>query len=226
MKQQKRRVVITLTKVIGFLGVEKYDLILYLAYILKELNQKILIMDASDQRALTCCIPHPKELNSETETITFREIDFIRDFNPDDYVRDYDYILIDYGFKVRHHDLKGCTTLFACLDRQKHNITAINQLALPSDEVYLILRDIGYQSDADIVVQELGFKAKEVIPLIYDEHDKRSMVALQSQERININSLSGDYRYLLRYVIETVFGIDKKDFKLAYKRMRKRVNEW
>ena len=64
-------------KLIGFLGCDKYEIILYLSRILYHLGKKVLLVDYAESEALYQSIPVPDTLKDENNYIHYSGIDFI-----------------------------------------------------------------------------------------------------------------------------------------------------
>jgi len=216
----KRKEFITLSEIVGFWGVEKYDLILYLSHFLSAMNNKVLIIDNSETGALTYCIPVPSALNPKVNKITFRNIDFVKDSNPSDF-KGYDYIMVDYGFRITQKELTGCAKLFVVTDKQQHNIDSINKLKVSSDEVYLILKDLTWKDKAESILKAVTIGVNEAFYLNYDEADRAYMIELQHDEKLFLKKLSPEYKSLIQKIITNIFQIHSKEYGLAYKILKR-----
>ena len=117
-------------KILGFFGVDKYDIILYLSRILYTLNKKILLLDCSENRALTYSIPMPNQILCEERDcyiVNYRGIDcasnsFISQELMEKYKQEYDVILMDFGFQENHELVENCTHIVLVLDQKLHNL--------------------------------------------------------------------------------------------------------
>jgi len=210
--------------IIGWVGIEKYDIILYLAKLLTCLNKKVLLIDRSENEALSYCIPTPAMLNPKTSKITFRNIDFIKDRNVSDFVHDdYDYILIDFGFKTAHADIYKCSKIIIVTDKQQHNINKIKTLKFNTEDVLLILKVQGNRSELDILQESISdtLPIKDQIVIEFDEIDKEKMITLQYNNEIKIKRLSGQYVNLLEQIMTIILNFDRKEFGQAYKQLKR-----
>ncbi|SHJ79016.1 hypothetical protein SAMN02745136_00865 [Anaerocolumna jejuensis DSM 15929] len=63
---------------IGFAGTESYDLILYLAVMLTALDKKVLLVDNSCHKALSCCIP-VSDITGREKVVHYKGLDIRRE---------------------------------------------------------------------------------------------------------------------------------------------------
>lgn len=142
-----------LAKVIGFAGVDKHDIILFLARLLAKSGKKILLVDDSETQALHCSISYPKGLNPHKEAVEYGSFEFLCRVSLGnlDYSTDYDFVLIDFGFCTNHPDVAQCDVIEFVTDMKRHNLLRLlspnftTLLARSRDgdspAVYLIFRD-------------------------------------------------------------------------------------
>jgi len=208
--------------IIGFLGIEAYDIILYLSKLLSGLDKKILLMDNSESGALTCCIPIPATLNPKFTPISCGDMDFVRERKVAEYKEKYEYILMDFGFRINHEDLNTCSYLFLICDRQQHNIERLRNLK-EETEVYVILRDIVNFKVKDYILNNLAEKIhiKDCYCLYRDEIDKEYMLGLQYGNQIALKKLSAQFNYVLNQIFTKVLHFERVAVVKAYKKAKR-----
>ncbi len=209
--------------VIGFLGIETYDIILYLSKMLYHLNKKVLIIDDSDTEALTYCISIPATMNPKINRINFCNIDFIKEKSVSEYLKDYDYIFIDFGFKTNHKEIQNCSYIYLVTDKQQHNLARIQNLKY-SQDVYLIIKD--RIKDKNIVylletMKAKGINIKQYYCLYYDDLDMENMIAIQYRNDISFKHQSGQLKELLNELIIETFNFSKIEAGQAYKKAKR-----
>lgn len=118
--------------VLGYFGIENYEIILYLARILNKLGRKILLIDYSFTDNLTVCIPIPVGLNAFDDVVTYFGVDFTRKELDADLINVYDDILINFGFNYNINAAQSCTRIVYSTDLQKHNIEKL--ISIPNIE--------------------------------------------------------------------------------------------
>lgn len=209
--------------IIGWVGIEKYDIILYLAKLTTCLNKKVLLIDRSENEALSYCIPTPTIMNAKTKKITYRNIDFIKDRNVSDFVKDYDYIFIDFGFKTTHADIYKCSKLIIVTDKQQHNINKIYTLRFSPQDALLVLKTERNKKEIDALQESIRdqLQIDNIVAMEFDEIDKEKMILLQYNNEIKVKRLSGQYVYLLEQIMTMILNFDSKDFGQAYKQLKR-----
>lgn len=210
-----------LTKVIGFNGVESYDIVLYLANIIKAIgHKKILVVDLSESRATFHCVPAPMLANKEK--INHRGIDFTVNDNKSDY-SNYNFVFIDFGKRIKENN--RCDFLFSVTDLQVHNIANI-ELVAPYQ--YVIMRDVLkkkiQQSYIFESLEEQGFSKEKIYTLPFDKYDYINKLECQYNEVIKFNNLSGDFYDLLESILLDRLCLVKDEVRIAFKKAKKGEN--
>lgn len=213
----------TRANILGFLGIEAYDLILYLTKLLYHLEKKVLLIDYSESGALACCIPVPDGLNPKITRISCTLMDFIKERKRLEYEDDYDYILIDFGFQTNHKELDNCSVLYLVTDRQQHNLIRLQNLKY-SREIHVIIKDIvnvrftGYLLDC---LKDKGLNIVNGYPLYKDDTDKENMLGLQYSDKIKLKMLSGQFRHVINQLMTETLCIDRAEAAEAYKKAKR-----
>lgn len=132
-----------MNSIIGFIGIDAYDIILYLARISCNSNEKVLLVDNSLSKSLLSCIPGLNELNVNSDYIDFRGIDFttipLENVNSDEY----DKIFVYYGLYNTSNKYSICNHYILVTDIQLHHLLAIKELRLDVKKVmHVIIKDV------------------------------------------------------------------------------------
>lgn len=210
--------------IVGFIGIETYDIILYTAKLLYNLKKKVLIIDHSEAEALTYCIPIPDSLNPKLTKVNFCNIEFIKDRSPLEFAEEYDFILIDFGFSLRNKEFIHCTRLFFVTDKQQHNISRLQSLKINQSETYLIIKDVIQKENAAFLfenLREYSLNLKDYFYLYYDDIDKENMTSLQYNYDIKLKKLSGQFKSMLYQILSDIFGFDITEVSQAYKNAKR-----
>jgi hypothetical protein len=210
--------------VIGFIGSEKYELILYLSRILYHLNKKVLLVDYSESKALYQCIPIPDLLHKEKNGIDYRGVDFIQgQYYSNNLRKNYDVILMDFDFGSQDEIILQCNKLFFVTDLQLHNVNRLNPIHyIHIKEKYLVIKDV-FQckikpeyilGQFDEVIQ------KENVYILYlDTLDLKYKLQCQYNSIFQFNKLSAPAKYFLNEVIKMMDGnIGNKQLKYAFQK--------
>jgi hypothetical protein len=210
--------------IVGFIGIETYDIILYTAKLLYNLKKKVLVIDQSESEALTFCIPIPDTMNAKLTKINFSNIEFIKDRSALEFVCEYDYILIDFGFSLHNKEVIHCSQLFFVTDKQQHNIFKLQSLKINQCETHLIIKDVIQKENAAYLfdnLKEYSLNLKDYFYLYYDDIDKENMTSLQYSYDIKLKKLSGQFRYMLFEILSEIFGFDISEIGQAYKHAKR-----
>lgn len=211
-------------KVFGFVGIDKYDIIMYLSSILVNLNKKVLLIDNSETAALTYCISIPESLNAKKEVVSYKNIDFIRNQTKENFEDRYDYILIDFGFKNHYQEIYECDNLVIVTDIQQHNMNRLLELKGYTNEAHLVIKEVD-RTENIMQVKNLfcqqNINIKNCYYLRYDSVDQSNNYTLQYGKSIKVKTLSFEYKYFLKELAVSLIDINKSEYSQAFKRLKR-----
>lgn len=220
------------TKVIGFIGIEQFDIILYLSRVLKNLNKKILLFDLSENFKLSACIPFPDQLlaidNSDCKVIDYSGVDIIMKGEGSKKIssfikQEYDYILIDFGFDLKNKEIIKCNELFLVTDFNKTNISKLNNYLFDSiKNKFLIFRDVVDGKITPIYVLEehlpnLRIEKNQCSTLYQDYLDTKMKISWQYDDNIRFKKLSIHFKNWIKDTVAYLSNSTKKEIEKAYK---------
>lgn len=144
-----------MTSIIGFVGYDSYDLILYLATVLTEMGQRVIVSDSSDLRALSLCIPSLEDW--EDGPVEYFGIEFVQDLQEEP--EDFDWLFIDFGWSGGEQEFQ-CDELYYVTDYKQHNMLGLLDHLVEYESVLgILLRDkIDSKVTAQSVASELGLE--------------------------------------------------------------------
>ena len=211
-------------KIIGFVGIDKYEILLYLSRILYHLNKKVLLADFSETRSLTESIPIPEVLCESNTYLDYRGIDFVKGQNYIfDMYRNYDYVLIDFGFNHEALSEIYCDHLIYITDLQLHHAKGLGRLkALGSPKSYIIIKDVFHcKVTPDIILSEI--KLKTIIENIYiieqDGLDIKFKIYSQYNQTFYFDKLSKSMKTFLKDILyQFDENFSKSYIQSAYKK--------
>lgn len=206
---------------IGFAGTESYDLILYLAVMLTALDKKVLLVDNSCHKALSCCIP-VSDIAGREKDVHYKGLDVRRDTPLVTLEGEYDFILMDFGQNISHNDIKSCDSLCLVTDTGLHNIAVIEPLKAAVEDTYLLIRELPNGLDENFVLKLINEKeiwGKKSFYFYFDEADKEAMAALQYNNSVSYKKLSPAIKYFLKEISREAFGMNERQVKLAEKKL-------
>jgi len=220
------------TKVIGFVGSEQFDLILYLSRVLKNLDKKVLLIDFSQDFKLSACIPFSKQMlaknKNNSKVIDYSGVDIIMKGEEEKNISfymgsDYDFILVDFGFNLKDKNIMKCNDLFLVTDFYKTNVSKFNNSLLDEfQNKFLVFRDVvdgkltpGYILDEHL--PNLEVERKHCNTLYLDSIDIKIKIDLQYDTNVRFKKLSSNLKNWIKDVATYLSGQTKKEIEKAYK---------
>lgn len=200
-------------KFIGFLGLDSYDLVILIARFLDNLEQRVLIMDCSELGRLSYCIPIPVSLNPQKDLIHYKNMKFVRGYNENVQVENYNYIIIDFGGEVDNSLLQSCEIIYIITDMQQHNMECMMGLNTPDATIYLLIKNFFHSTNLryiDDYFKEKLFTIKDCYLFPTSEMDLENMVMLQYFYDIKLNKVSKQLKKLIHTILINHFNFDEK----------------
>lgn len=205
----------------GFFGVECYDLMHYLGQVMVELGLRVLMLDKSDTKSLSCTIPGEF---IEKDYVTYLGIDFCTAMDLEEVATKadavYDIILVDFGFQHADKDIKKCSEMYLVTDYQLHHIMRMKELQL-SDEVFrlLVIRDrVSTKLSPDYVIEELqGLNLTQDVTLLLEDTlmDLETKLLCQYDSTFSFRHVSHGFKEFILQVLSIDF--DRRTVENAYK---------
>lgn len=232
-------------KMIAFLGADKYDILLYLSRILSRLNQKVLLVDYSENRALTYCIPTPQirqeilmvrensgiQMGHSCDCINYQGVDFLVEPKYSYLMKikeKYDIILIDFGFQVYSKLLKECGQIYLCIDQQLHNIMQLKPIKQLGAEIeskcYLLFRQVyDCKISSMYLMEELDLEVapERVFQYYQDSQDMKYCIDSQYNHSFQFAHISRGLKSCLLFVVRHLLPqVPEQQRKSAYRTAR------
>ena len=203
-------------RIIGFFGVDKYDIILYLSRIIYQLNQKVLLLDGSENKALTYSVPMPSNIlyeENESFIVTYRGVDFA--YNAPmtreqlvEYQEEYDVILIDFGFE-KHKLLHNCTHVVFVIDQKLHNLLRVKDISVPKEcKKFLIFYVIyGCKISLYYAMDEIFLEIPKghIFEVSQESVDLKHSIDCQYNDVIRFHKLTKPYQKLLHSIVASLY---------------------
>ena len=209
------------TRVLGFVGVECYDLIIYIARVYKQLGKKVLIVDNSTLQSLSHCITGLIETN-DGNPIDFGGITAVKRLK--DLLSGFDFIIV-YTGRHSHPIIEYATDIYLVTDYQKHNIEQLLSTPLDDDdEPVTIFRDrVTSKITPETVLSILsshGFNTQKVYHLDDSTEDLASKVLCQYNHFDHFKKVS---RSITQFITDVVsLDFDEKEVTKALKQAARR----
>jgi len=217
-------------KVVGYLGLDNYENIFYLARILYHLDKKVLLVEHSESLSLQLSVPIPKNLDCEKTVITYRGIDFTSQIVNDQMLAEYDAVIISYGFGQRFEDLGLCSNIIVVTDLHSHNTYRIQRLfsayfSTIEVEISLHIKDI---VDCKITPETITKNTTQTVPfdhisiLYHDTQDLKNALLCQYNSIFKFTKVTKQLKnYLWNEIIDWYPEIESKVIKKAYTKARR-----
>ncbi|NLJ89320.1 MAG: hypothetical protein GX323_00350 [Clostridiales bacterium] len=216
-------------KIIGFVGSDKYEIILYLSRILYHLQKRVLLVDFSETRALTQSIPIPNLLRERDIYLEYRGVDFVRGGGYQvDMEKEYDYVFLDFGYNHNLLNSITCDSIVYVTDLQFHNAKRLNITNKhEGSHKYIVIKDVFMcKVTPDYILSELnqGATIKNVYIIEQDILDIKIKTNSQYSQKFNFEKLSKSMKTFLKDIlIEFDANIDKIQIQSAYKKAERGV---
>lgn len=205
----------------GFVGIESYDLIIYLAMTMQALNTSVLLIDNSYDQSLAECIPGLPEAN-DGEPVDYRGITTTKWLTelPDNY----DYVLVYFG-KNTEFGLEDVTEVYLVTDYQKHNVNFLKSVELAEDNYpFLVVRDrVASKITPEsirIELEELGIPSESLLALEDTPADLNLKVMCQYNSLSGLAKVSDGIREFINVALSEDY--DKAAVKAAFKVVTRR----
>ena len=210
-------------KLIGFLGCDKYEIILYLSRILYHLGKKVLLVDYAETEALYQSIPVPDTLKEENNYIHYSGIDFIQGkYYERNKKEEYDYTLIDFGYDTSNIMLSKCEKVLFITDLQLHNLKRLKNIFYNGNgEKYLIIKDVfPCKIKPEYIKEQLSnlmIEEQQVYILYQDSIDMKYRIQSQYDHKFSFPKLSKPVKTFLQdLIIRLNENISGKQLRVAY----------
>lgn len=188
--------------IIGFVGIEKYDIIIDLTLILRKLDKKVAIFDLSESKAISYTVPY----GLEPGAADLKGADVFSDTEAMAQVSDYDYVFIDFGFDVYNDYIAMCKEIYIITDFQMQNCKRLLNLDLGNNQArYLVLR---YTDANKHLLSSIGsdftklyITKNNTVKLEGYLADLDRMLTLQYESIIRFKKISENMLYLLTMIL-------------------------
>lgn len=206
----------------GFFGSYKTDIYHYFSRILKVLDKRVAIVDASNDSYLYHSIPQLEE-----EFVTYRDVDIYitKDGLEAATTGDYDVLIIDYGFNSLDNDFQACEIKLLVTDLQKHNISRVKDVLDSTSnkpQIIRIYRDlVGGKINPRYIDNYLNLEEKAEVIAEYDfyldEDAYKCNIQCQYDDIISFKKLPKEYKSMFKELLGQYFSLDNKSITKAIK---------
>lgn len=213
------------TKIIGFVGLDVQDTILYLSRVFYQMGKKLLMVDYSESQALYYSIPVIPGMDTYRSVIEYRGTYFTCGPVQLDECKEYDVIMIFFGFEARR-EMKYCSHLIYTTDGERNHMEKIsNMYGADAEYRQLVYRNSGKNREVQgelwetmcphhIVKEECRYHCND------RAKDRELRVMCQYNEVFGFRGLSQNFCNYLKKTIRAVFPEEAsgKRFEDCFKR--------
>lgn len=212
-----------ITKKIGFLGVQKHDLCIYLGRVIHHLGHRVLTVDNSAEQQLKYCIPMP-ELPGQSFVLQGVEYGFQMPLDHID-ISGYDYVFEDLG-KWSPRQQSGYDEIYLVTDPQVMNMEQCRYLLQKlQNPVNLVLRDMCAYKIQDKRVIHFFEQEKTKIRNLYmieqDILDYEYRIQMQYEPCREFHEISAGMEKTIMRMAQNITARSWMDIMYAYRAARR-----
>ncbi len=185
-------------KLVGFVGYECEDIVLYLAKILSSLGKKVAVIDRTEQEMLLEIL----ELQRKNEN-TEKEGEFYGIWITNQGVQQEEYDLIFYlfGYRLIHPKLYECEALIMVTDGVPAHASLLRKIGNWNRKQYLLIRNIVPMKHTEQYLAVLADNEQNYCEIPYDEKDIRMRYSISSYAGCVMKHLSSGMRNALMILL-------------------------
>ena len=210
----------------GYAGLEAYDLVLYIGRTLTKLNHRVLIVDLSSSDAMKNSIKHGMGLDSFTDIINYRDINYVRRIPTEEELMNFcdGVMLVSYGYNLNDECPLVCQYMNVVVNTFPHIVNEIDQLIHKApritNNIKLLVRDIISLDDVDRVIKEIKIPVKkENTNYLYLELDNyENAVECQVNQVVKFTKITSRVETYIQMQIRDLFP------KLAVGKIKKAIS--
>ncbi len=205
----------------GFIGIESYDLMIYLAMTMQALNCSVLLIDNSHELSLAECIPGLPEATNASP-VDYRGITTVKGLNelPDNY----DYVLVYFGKDIAQ-GLENVNEVYMVTDYQKHNVNFLRSVELTEDNYpFLVVRDrVASKVTPESIhleLEELSIPSESVLTIEDSSYDLNLKVMCQYNSLSGLAKVSDSIKEFIRVALSEDYS--EAEIRAAFKIVTRR----
>lgn len=211
-------------KIIGIFGCEQTDLCIYLASILENMRNRVLVIDNSFEQKMRFCIPRP---NENMNIVTYKNVDYTTLCERSLWNKEgYDFTIVDLGNWPDEKSMSDCDELICALNCEKCEIEKYRELLLHLEHpVSILFRDFckNYMSTEKIkkILEEENCFVLDQMFLPFSEADECCRLLMQFEGYRNFANLSREFEKVLFHLCRNISGQDYKEVLMGVRRAKR-----
>lgn len=190
---------------IGYIGVEAFDIILYIGQTLSKLKYPVLIVDLSDSGALKKSIYHGMDIDSTNDIVHYRNLNYISRIPHKDELEEFNdgMVIVVFGFNYINIPDISLDFLYIVVNSLPSNIDRVNTLlnVIPTDnlKINLLARDIISIDDLERIKNSINFpdKPSRIDYLYLDIADYENAIRCQIFQVVRFKRISSRMKKII-----------------------------
>ena len=185
-------------KLIGFVGYECEDIVLYLARIFRAVGKKVAVIDRTEQEMLLEVL----ELKKDGEKTECAEDYYGIWITGQGVLREeFDFVFYLFGYRLIHPKLYECEALIMVTDGVPAHASLLRKIGNWDRQQYLIIRNIVPMKHTEHYLAVLADNEENYCEIPYDENDIRMRYSLNSYSGGTVKQLSPGMKRALMIVV-------------------------
>ncbi|MBO5177211.1 MAG: hypothetical protein IJ274_05330 [Lachnospiraceae bacterium] len=186
-------------KLVGFVGYECEDIVLYLAKILTVLGKKVAVVDRTEQEMLLEVLELKNDMKKELYSDDFYGI--LVTGQGVSY-EEYDIIFYLFGYRLIHPKLYECETLIMVTDGVPAHASLLRKIGNWGKKQYLVIRNLVPMKHTEQYLAILADNENSYCEIPYDESDIRMRYSLSSYSKCTVKQLSAGMKRALMILLK------------------------
>lgn len=190
---------------VGYMGIEAFDIILYIGQTLSKLKYPVLIIDLSDSGALKKSIYHGMDMDSTNDIVHYRNLNYISRIPGKEELLEFKegMIIIVYGFNYRDIPVIPLDYLNIVVDSFPNNIDRVNSILkdIPTDKlkIKLLVRDLISIDDLERIKESIMLPSKpfSIDYLYLDMVDYENAIKCQISQVVRFRKISNRMKKII-----------------------------
>ncbi len=210
-------------RVIGFVGLDVQDTVLYLSRIFHHMGKSVLMADYSGSQALYYCIPMIPGTDAYTTLVEYRGTYFTSGPIREKDYENFDVIMIFFGFEERR-EVRNCTHMIYTTDGEKNHVERLKEIKGGyADYSQIVFRNAGRtQHYMEDVKRPFYGAVREACAYSCNDSGKEKRLRIQCQynEVFSFRGISARFKKYLFETVRAVFPEESggKEFEECFKR--------
>lgn len=223
--KKKTEPIVNECTILGFVGFNREDLVIWSSQLFKSIGKRVLIMDYTIDSDLSYIVPLPEGYSKvKNEVFEYQGVFYVNvgsGKNIEEFSCEYDIVLADFGKQINNPQLEKCNVVYTITNLDVRKIEYIKGIG-KYEKNFLVVKDYIRLNNIDqYILKELGFEKSKTFYIDRNNSDFKEFLLGQWNQNIEMRTISYETRELLVHIAEQT-NIDRKTSKEALKMAMKR----